>query len=212
LSDRSGAEFQRAAIQDRRLASGKFPVAPAGIRWNMMGKMIGPDSFTQNPFAVLTFIVAPAILTNATSVLALSTINRMLRARERMHQMYAESEGAASACSKTFLAQVNRAERQGMLLLGAMRWIYVSLGAFAAASLVTLLGALSGHWGDEILVRVIIGAGLLLGLTGVAGLIGGCANLFRATQLSLVNIREEAALIRARQEKQNNRARNQSAA
>ena len=37
-----------------------------------------------SPFAVLTFIVAPAILTNATSVLAMSTINRMLRTRERM--------------------------------------------------------------------------------------------------------------------------------
>ena len=38
---------------------------------------------TQNPFAVLTFIVAPTILTNATSVLAMSAINRMLRTRER---------------------------------------------------------------------------------------------------------------------------------
>jgi hypothetical protein len=51
-------------------------------------------------------------------------------------------------------------------------------------------------------VRVVIGAGLLLGFGGVARLVGGCANLFHATQLSLVNIREEAALIRARHEGQ----------
>jgi hypothetical protein len=160
---------------------------------------------TQNPFAVLTFIVAPAILTNATSVLAMSTINRMLRTRERMHELYAESEGTAKFCGPEYLEQVNRVENQAMLLLRALRWIYVSLGAFAAASLVTLLGAVSGQLGNEVLLRLVVGAGLMLGVAGVAGLVGGCVNLFRATQLSLVNIREEAALIRARQEQQKNR-------
>jgi hypothetical protein len=42
---------------------------------------MGSNLLTDNPFGVLTFIVAPAILTNATSVLAMSTINRMLHAR-----------------------------------------------------------------------------------------------------------------------------------
>jgi hypothetical protein len=36
--------------------------------------------FTQSPFAALTFVAASAILTNASSVLAMSTINRMFRA------------------------------------------------------------------------------------------------------------------------------------
>jgi hypothetical protein len=35
-------------------------------------------------------------------------------------------------------------------------------------------------------------------------LIGGCVNLFHATQISLTNIREEAAAIRARQEQLKN--------
>jgi hypothetical protein len=114
---------------------------------------------TQNPFAVLTFIVAPAILTNATSVLAMSTINRMLRTRERMHEMFRESENATLSRGANFLDQVNRVERQAFLLLSAMRWIYVSLGAFAAASLVTLLGAVSGQLGKSV-VHIVIGAGL----------------------------------------------------
>ena len=67
-----------------------------------------------------------------------------------------------------------------------------------------LLGALCGELGHETLVRVVIGAGLLLGFAGVAGLIGGCVNLLHATQLSLVNIREEVALIRVRYEPQKN--------
>ncbi len=39
---------------------------------------------SQSPFAVVAFIVAPAMLTNASSVLAMSSINRMLRTRDRM--------------------------------------------------------------------------------------------------------------------------------
>src|SRR5439155_11725687 len=109
----------------------------------------------------------------ATSVLAMSTINRMLRTRERMSELYRESEAGDRVNRGNFMAQVNRVERQALLLLKAMRWIYLALGAFAAASLVTLLGALSGQLGNEVLVRVIIGAGLLLGFTGVAGLVGG---------------------------------------
>jgi VIT1/CCC1 family predicted Fe2+/Mn2+ transporter len=163
---------------------------------------MGGNLLTNNPFAILTFIAAPAILTNATSVLAMSTINRMLRTRDRMHELFRESEKAANVRNEKFIEQVNRVERQAMLLLNALHWIYVALGAFAAASLVTLLGGLFGQLGHETLIRVIIGAGLLLGFVGVTGLVGGCVNLFRATQLSLVNIREEADLIRARQARQ----------
>src|SRR5256714_10790474 len=97
---------------------------------------------TQSPFAALTFVAAPALLTNASSVLALSTINRMLRTRDRMHELFAKSESNQSAEREGvhFVDQVNRVEKQAMLLLGALRSVYVALGSFAAATLVTLLG------------------------------------------------------------------------
>ena len=157
------------------------------------------SSLSQNPFAVLTFIAAPAILTSATSVLAMSTINRMLRARERMHQLLMEAENPTLYRGTSLIDLVNRAEQQGLLLLRAMRWIYVALGSFAAATLVTLLGAVAGQMGGHLVLQVIVGIGLLLGCTGLAGLVGGCFNLFRSTELSLLNIREEAELIRQRQ-------------
>ena len=155
---------------------------------------------SQNPFAVLTFIVAPAILTNATSVLAMSTINRLLRTRERMHQLYAESEDSTQPCGAEFLIQVNRVENQAVLLLTALRWIYLALGSFAAASLVTLLGAVAGQLGNETFMAIVVALGLLFGFVGVGGIVGGCVHLFAATQLSLENIRQEAALIRTRQQ------------
>lgn len=157
------------------------------------------DLLTQNPFAVLTFIAAPAILTNASSVLAMSTINRMLRTRERMQQLFEQSSLATTRKDAVFLAQVNRVERQALFLLHAMRWIYVAIGSFAAASLVSLLGAGAGQAGFQGLLHFIMVTGLLLGFVGVGGLICGCFNLFKATELSLENIREEAKIIRDRQ-------------
>lgn len=115
------------------------------------------------------------------------------------HELFRESKNAENTSDIKFIEQVNRVEKQAMLLLNTLRWIYAALGAFAAASLVTLLGAVAGQMGNEVLMRIVVGAGLILGFVGVAGLVGGCANLFHATQLSLVNIREEASAIRKRQ-------------
>ena len=50
------------------------------------------DVLGNNPFGVLTLIVAPAILTNASSVSALATSNRLARATERARAISLEME------------------------------------------------------------------------------------------------------------------------
>ena len=159
-----------------------------------------PVPFTQSPFAVVTFIAAPALLTNASSVLAMSTINRMLRTRDRMRDLFAKSEagGLSEAEAARLIEQVDRVEKQAVLLLRALRSIYVALGAFSGATLTTLLGAGLAHFQGAWL-GALAALGLVLGFVGVGGLVFGSFNLFRATQISLINIREEAALIRKRQ-------------
>ena len=162
---------------------------------------MGTTEFTQSPLAVLTLIAAPALLTNATTVLAQSTINRMLHTRERMHELFARSEagGLSDSDRDHMVEQVNRVERQAEVLLRALRSIYVALAAFAAATLVTLLGeGLVIFWGIS-WFRTMAEAGLALFLVGVGGLIFGSGNLLRATHLSLGSMRAEAALIRRRQ-------------
>jgi hypothetical protein len=160
-----------------------------------------PTTLAQSPFAALTFIAAPALLTNASSVLALSTINRMLRTRDRMHELFAKSEGGRQpeTDAARLIEQVNRVEKQATLLLRALHSIYLALAAFAAATFVTLLGAVLVPFQGAIWFRVLAGLGVMLGLIGVGGLVFGSASLFQATQLSLINIREEATLIRERQ-------------
>ena len=158
-------------------------------------------NLVQSPFAVVTFIAAPALLTNASSVLAMSTTNRMLRTRERMQDLYAKSEAGSQAgiAATRLVEQVNRVEMQAVLLLNALRSVYVALGAFAAATLVTLLGAGLAP-ASQVWFHVTAGAGVLLGFVGVGGLVMGSLHLFHATQISMTNIREEAKLIRERQQ------------
>ena len=79
-----------------------------------------------------------------------------------------------------------------------MHSIYVALAAFACATLVTLLGAALISLAGALLLHSVAGLGIALGFVGVGGLVVGCVNLFRATHLSLLNIRDEAATIRTR--------------
>jgi len=157
--------------------------------------------FAQNPLAALTLIAAPAILTNATSTLALSTLNRMFRTRDRMNELFAKSEagGLSPAGAALLLEQVSRAEKQAMLLLRALHSIYVALGSFAAATLITLLAEGLAPFLGTWWFRVMAGLGLVLGIVGVGGLVLGSVRLFKATRMSLENLRAEANLIRQRQ-------------
>jgi len=89
-------------------------------------------------------------------------------------------------------------ETQAALFLRALHSIYVALGAFASATLVTLLGAGVAPYLGELWLHVIAWLGVALGLVGVGGLVLGCVSLFHATQLSITHIREEAAFVRER--------------
>jgi hypothetical protein len=47
-------------------------------------------SVAADPFSILTVVVAPAVLTNASSVLALGTNNRPARLADRTHTLTAQ--------------------------------------------------------------------------------------------------------------------------
>ena len=158
------------------------------------------DLTGQNPFALLTLIAAPAVLTNAMSVLALSTSNRFLRAGERLRTLAAEVEVATAAEDREWrMVHINRIEHQAVLLLSALRAAYVALGSFVSASLISIVGAafaaMQLNRTSEAMMILALGAGF----SGAASLVWGCSNLFRATRLSMLNISEEAEIIRCRE-------------
>jgi hypothetical protein len=109
-----------------------------------------------------------------------------------------ESADPATSRDEKFVEKADRVEHRPRCYCGhcigfMWRWAHLRRRVWSHRS--TLFSELE----HETLIHFIIGAGFLLGLVGVGGLIGSCVNLFHATQLSLLNIRDEAVLIRARQ-------------
>jgi hypothetical protein len=162
----------------------------------MLGAM---TPVTDNPYAVLTLIAAPAILTNASSVLALGTSNRFARAVDRQRQLSAmlDSAGAANLDRGTLDVrhrQLRITERRAQLLIGARTRFYTSLGAFAASALVSLVGAVVVPTGYRVIEMIATGLALAAGVLGVGGLVFGCVLLIRETRLTVQALQEEANL------------------
>ena len=125
----------------------------------------------QNPFAVLSLIVAPAILTNASSVLIMSTSNRLARGADRARELSKQLEETADLTSmeaQRRLKELSASEKRTVLLLQALRSFYVALGAFAIAAFVSLLGAVAAPIQLAAVVYPLELGGVLAGLVAVA--------------------------------------------
>jgi hypothetical protein len=154
------------------------------------------DPLVTNPFAVLTFIAAPAILTNASSVMALGTSNRFARAVDRARALATELQAGRSppevARRKVKLLQY--ANRRALLLVRALTSFYLSLGGFAAASFTSLLGAVFVIAGHDLPRQASMLIAFGCGLLGVGSLVIGSAILVFETRLTLAILREETEL------------------
>jgi hypothetical protein len=152
----------------------------------------------QNPYAVLTLIAAPAILTNASSVLALGTSNRFARAVDRQRQLSKLLDTESSAMGPEELSvrrrQLRITEQRALSLISALTRFYTSLGAFAASALVSLIGAVTMPIGHIWVETVVTALALVAGVIGVGGLVFGCVILIRETRLTVQALREEASL------------------
>lgn len=158
--------------------------------------MVTPVS--DSPFAVLTLIAAPAVFTNASSLLSLGTGNRLARVVDRTRTLVKDLHGTDidPATRTLWVSHLGRLEKRGALLVRAMSFFYGAVGCFAAASVVSLLGAgvvSSQHkWPFELIVIV----SFVLGTIGFVGLAWGCSLLVNETRLALRSIYEEAELAR----------------
>jgi hypothetical protein len=154
-----------------------------------------------NPFAVMSLIVAPAILTNACSVLVMSTSNRLARAvdraRELSRQLEADKERRTADDARLF-EDLAAAERRALLLLRALQSFYSALSGFAAAALLSLIGAVMAPVKMGTIVLGLEIATVIAGSLAVATLIYGCLVLLHETRLAVQVLRDRAAAIRTR--------------
>jgi Protein of unknown function (DUF2721) len=159
------------------------------------------DPLPSNPFAVLSFIVAPAILTNSSTVLILSTSNRLARAVDRARALSKEldaSQDPASEADAQRLRELTIVEKRSVLLVRALRIFYLAVSGFASAALLSLAGAILAEsapaWVATLLGYVVIAAGLV----AVGSVIFGSVLLVRETRMAIATLSEQTESLRFR--------------
>jgi hypothetical protein len=154
-----------------------------------------------NPFAVLSFIVAPAVLTNASSVLAMSTSNRLARAVDRARELSKQLEATTELTTpqaERRLGELAFAEQRTLLLLRALRAMYAALGGFASATLVSLLGAVLVPINAPLIVGGLEVVAVIAGMFAVGALVHGSTLLLRETRIAVRVIQDRIAGLQAR--------------
>jgi hypothetical protein len=158
---------------------------------------------TTNPFAVMSLIVAPAILTNACSVLVMSTSNRLARAVDRARELArlleADVERPLAEEART-LDDLTAAERRALLLLRALQSFYAALSGFAAAALLSLIGAVLAPVKLASVVQMLELVTVVAGFLAVGCLIHGSFVLLRETRLAVQVLQSRADAIRSRRQ------------
>ncbi len=156
-----------------------------------------------SPFAILTAVVAPAVLTNACSVLALGTANRVARVVDRTRAVTAEmgSAGDDPQLYAMLDTQLQILRRRGKMLVRALRFAYLSLGGFASSALIAVIGGALSHFEIVPAYRAAALLGLLIGLVSVTGLVVSCALMVRETTMAIDNLSEEAQIYSIVQQK-----------
>lgn len=149
----------------------------------------------QNFFAVLTMIAAPAVLTNASSLLALNTANRFGRVVDRVRQLTTELQTLPvdGEVYVTRRRQLARLRLRAQHLMRAQTFVYLALGLFVAAALVAVIGSVLASYA-ELAYRVVAVFGLVVGVAATSSLLYGCLLIVKETRLALASLREDIEL------------------
>lgn len=154
--------------------------------------------FQTNPFAILTFISAPAVLTNAFCVLLFGTGNRYGRAVDCIHELadaVEKGSGLEEAELRLRIRQLEAGETRTLLIVRALTCFYTAVAGFVASTLVSLIGAvlISAHIEQGVLLS--FGLATLTGVVGVVAMIAGAVMLARETRFSFRVLKEEKNFI-----------------
>jgi hypothetical protein len=154
-----------------------------------------------NPFAVLTAVVAPAILTNASSVLALGTSNRLARVVDRTRVVYADLARSVTDSMEysEWMEQLEALGLRGRMLLRALRLFYAALGLFAASALVSVGGSIATYYGLKGLFEVAAGLAVITGASAVIALVTGCTLMVQETRLAVQSLTKEGEIWKRQQ-------------
>lgn len=148
-----------------------------------------------NPFAILSAVAGPAILTNACSVLALATANRIARVvdRSRVVMSLKKEKNRSAKERRVDEGQLKKLSRRGDLLLRALRLFYAALGMFATTAMIAIFGAAFAAYELRLAFQITAGLGFLVGSLGVIGTVWACTLMVHETRLAVLSVTEEHA-------------------
>ena len=152
---------------------------------------------TENPFSVLSYIVAPALLTNTTALLLMGTINRFGRAVDRARAV-AERAAKGESTGDRDLDQLVETElgicrRRVNIIRNAMTAFYTATACLALATLVSLIGALIAPVSSALVLDIALGISAAFGVAGVCAIVFGSATLVGESRLGAqANMHETA--------------------
>src|ERR1700744_819468 len=147
-----------------------------------------------DPFSILTIVVAPAVLTNASSVLALGTNNLLARVADRAHAVTSQlgklDRGAQEY--RELAVQLPPLQARAQLLLRALRCFYLGLGLFASSALISIAGSIAVYYGVGLALQVAAVIGVVCGAAAVVALVSGSVFMIRETQLAVSGLAIDA--------------------
>ncbi len=149
---------------------------------------IDPTSMTQNPFAIITVIGAPAILTNASSILGMNTSGRLMRCLDRIahfEDKLKSGKDLNAELSHSYMKQMELSQKQARQFLRSLKSTYAALGAFVLASFLALIGGVSAHLGNTNLMEALGILSIGSGGFGVLGLSHASLELFLASRITV---------------------------
>jgi hypothetical protein len=149
--------------------------------------------------AVLSAVAAPAILTNAASLLCVGIGTRVARVVDRTRQVsiaMGEQGDEKTEVGRLLRAQYSLLQIRARHLVHSLRFGYTSMGAFAAEALLAVLGGLLSFT-TYVYASTIIGfIALGIGIFAVAAFVMSCTYVVRETMIALDNLQQEAEALR----------------
>jgi len=152
---------------------------------------------TDNPFSVLSYIVAPALLTNTTALLLMGTINRFGRAVDRARAVAERVTKGAPAddleLERLTETELGICQRRVNIIRNALTAFYAATACLALATLLSLVGALVGLGSSALVLDLALGISAAFGVAGVGAIVFGSATLVVESRLGArANLHETA--------------------
>lgn len=129
-----------------------------------------PTELTTGHYAILTAMLAPALLMAATGSLLVSANARLARVVDRLRSLIQEWKLDAPDAGRRDL-QITRHRRRAALVLRACQMLYAGLGSFVGTSLALAIDAFAGfRLGGVPTALAILGVAFLLGASLLLGM------------------------------------------